>query len=411
MVNKEAFLHIIGEELERLLKQIETEYEEKINQLLIENKTIATTLEKANAEIQYLSKKNEKIMKEFAPLHQPNSEVEVVNNDSIKGNALTTRNYRQMYNDLERNRVNRENVVEYFSDLLKWNEASKYFDDGKIVVLWSHLLHIYKFTYFEWKESFKDENINVLLFKRIETGARKLLKIHINLKDTEAIKNLLVYLLTQIIKKGRFGFIKIDVLLHILYYDLAKQYLYQKDVREYFLTEKNIKVKSIYESYLLYLKSPSQKTHLKALRAIEKYENLIIQIGDSKSAYLDIVFKEVRDIEKAEQKETLQMIDSQKTKDSNTTNGQLFEMNNKSALMDYGYQISNRTPEQRWRALQKAVPELGLKKVVYIIDNHIKLRATNKEKFSYTLRQWTMDLEKLKKTYFKGGFTWPSKRY
>lgn len=411
MENKAAFLHTIGEELDQLLKQVELEYREKLKQLLVKNNEITTSLNKANEEIQHLTKKNEELMKELASFRQPINEVEVVTSVPKKENTLTTHIYQQIYKDLASDRVKKEDIVEDFYNLLKWNIKSKYYEDSKIIALWIRLLSQYHFIYSDWHEKIKDENIHALLFKRTHTDVRKLIDTYIKLNDIEAIKNIFDYLLTQIVKKGRFDALKNSILLYILYYGLAKRYLYQKDVRVYYLNTNNMRLKFIYEDYLLYLSSPSQKTYLRSLGSLEKYDTEIIKIGGSKSAYLNTVFKEAREVEKAEQKVIMQLNDVQKTENRNAIEGQLYEMNDKSALIAYGYQISDRTPDQRWRALQKAVPELGLKKVVYIIDNHIKLRAPNKAKFSYSLRQWTMDLEKLKKTYFQGDFIWPKNRY
>lgn len=307
--------------------------------------------------------------------------------------------------------MKKENAMDDFCNLLKWNENSIYYDDDKIIALWIRLIRKNKFTFSEWKERFKDENIHALLFNRSETRIRKLINTYGQLNDIEALQDLFDYIFNQLIKRDRFHSLKVTALLYILYYGLEKRYFYQKDVREYYSTVNDMRLKFIFEDYLLYLNSPSIKTYLRVVESLEKYDTQIIKIGGSKSAYLNMVFKEFHNQKKLEQEVTIQMNNSQETENNNAKDGQLFGMNDKSALMAYGYQISERTPEQRWRALQKAVPELGLKKVVYIIDTHIKLRVSNKKRFSYSLKQWTMDLEKLKKTYFKGEFTWPKKRY
>lgn len=430
MNNKELFIHTMGENLDRLLSEVEMEYRKKLQQLIKKNEENVTALNNANEEIQQLTKKNEELMKEIALLRQPINEVEVVSTPTVlkKENPLTTHIFDQIYFNLENNKLERTVVLEEFHSLLNWNLKMKYYKDEKIIKLWSLLLHQHRFRYSEWEEVFRDRNIHALLFKQSEAGLRKLIASYIKLNDIDALKNIFDYILTQIIKTGRFESIHSYVLLNILFYDMTKRYFYQKDLRSYYLNTKNNKVKRIYETYLVYLKSPTKENYLEALGPIEKFDNLIIQIGGSKAMYLDAVFKEVRNEEIAKQKkffqlnqsqeptqlikseEPTQVIISEETGDTNTE-GQPFEMNDKSALMAYGYQISDRTPEQRWRALQKAVPELGLKKVVYTIDNHIKLRAHNKAKFSYSLRQWSMDLEKLKKTYYRNDFIWPRKRY
>ncbi|BCB02141.1 hypothetical protein [Bacillus sp. KH172YL63] len=91
----------------------------------------------------------------------------------------------------------------------------------------------------------------------------------------------------------------------------------------------------------------------------------------------------------------------------NETNG-FAEM---SALRKRGYQITNTTREQRWRILQLAVPEIGLKKVAYTIAGNVKLRKGQKngtKKFRYAISEWEHDLARLKVKYYKKDFIWPN---
>lgn len=86
-------------------------------------------------------------------------------------------------------------------------------------------------------------------------------------------------------------------------------------------------------------------------------------------------------------------------------------LNEYSELKKQGYQITGLTRTQRWAILQKAVPVLGLKKVAYTIVYNVRLRKGQKNgptKFSYAIGEWEYDLYKLKKTYYKKEFTWPS---
>ncbi|MBM7706855.1 hypothetical protein JOD03_001760 [Chryseomicrobium aureum] len=87
------------------------------------------------------------------------------------------------------------------------------------------------------------------------------------------------------------------------------------------------------------------------------------------------------------------------------------KLNDSSFLRDMGYQITGTSREQRWRVLQRAVAKHGLKKVVRIIDGNIALRVrqTNgRSKYSYAIAEWNHDLGRLKRTYYKGEFNWPS---
>ncbi|KPL57818.1 hypothetical protein [Rossellomorea vietnamensis] len=92
--------------------------------------------------------------------------------------------------------------------------------------------------------------------------------------------------------------------------------------------------------------------------------------------------------------------------DSNDSIG----LNEKSELRKRGYQITGTTREQRWRILQRIVPDIGLKKVAYTIAGNVKLRKGQKdgsEKFRFAITEWEYDLAKLKKKYYKKDFNWP----
>jgi hypothetical protein len=86
-------------------------------------------------------------------------------------------------------------------------------------------------------------------------------------------------------------------------------------------------------------------------------------------------------------------------------------LNENSELKLMGYQISGLTRARRWLILEKAVPQLGLKKVVYTISYNIKLRKGQKngqEKFQHAITEWEHDLTKLKEKFYKKEFKWPN---
>lgn len=87
-------------------------------------------------------------------------------------------------------------------------------------------------------------------------------------------------------------------------------------------------------------------------------------------------------------------------------------LNEKSALMELGYKVSgNITRSKRGEILQQAVPKLGLQKVAYIISYNIKMRkrqTNGAERFANAIAEWEYDLDKLKSSYYKYEFNWPS---
>ncbi|MDN3450442.1 hypothetical protein QMA09_09575 [Planococcus sp. APC 3906] len=81
-----------------------------------------------------------------------------------------------------------------------------------------------------------------------------------------------------------------------------------------------------------------------------------------------------------------------------------------SELNKMGYRISGITREERWEVLRRAIPALGLKKVVNIISANVRLRKRQKngeQKYQYAIAEWEYDLSQLKKKYYYDGFKWP----
>lgn len=81
-----------------------------------------------------------------------------------------------------------------------------------------------------------------------------------------------------------------------------------------------------------------------------------------------------------------------------------------SELNKLGYRISSVSREDRWEVLRKAVPILGLKKVVNIISANIRLRKRQKngeDKYRHAITEWKYDLNQLKEKYFFDEFKWP----
>lgn len=95
------------------------------------------------------------------------------------------------------------------------------------------------------------------------------------------------------------------------------------------------------------------------------------------------------------------------------TRSQGIELNDESNLRKMGYQITGLSSHKRWEVLEKAVPKLGLRNVVNTIDGNIALRVKQidgRRKYSYAIKAWNDDLQKLKDTYYKGDFRWPTRR-
>ncbi len=79
------------------------------------------------------------------------------------------------------------------------------------------------------------------------------------------------------------------------------------------------------------------------------------------------------------------------------------ELNDETRLYELGYKITGTSREKRWEILTtKAIPELGLWSVAYVIANHCQLRKlqfNGREKYRHAIGEWEYDLERIRREY------------
>jgi hypothetical protein len=85
--------------------------------------------------------------------------------------------------------------------------------------------------------------------------------------------------------------------------------------------------------------------------------------------------------------------------------------NDESRIHQLGYKITGLTRMRRWEILQKKViPQVPLQDIVFTIAGHIKSRKSQvngEVKFAHAIAEWSHDLNRLKKEYYKNDFKWP----
>lgn len=234
------------------------------------------------------------------------------------------------------------------------------------------------------------ERITQRILYRIENKTKEsekvIIKKRIENNITKEVTRLSPYNLpTGVILKD----INQDIIIHLAVYENKNMKKIIKTIRVEALTNKTSKG--------IYVNKPV----LKKIREEEKPG--YIHVIDGKKAK----FKENKKSKDELFKWPSTDVSSTGTDANNDFNG----LNEKSALRKMGYQITNTTKEQRWRILQRAVPDIGLKKVVYTIAGNVKLRIGQRNganKFSYAISEWQHDLAKLKNKYYKQDFKWPS---
>lgn len=86
---------------------------------------------------------------------------------------------------------------------------------------------------------------------------------------------------------------------------------------------------------------------------------------------------------------------------------------NHSELRNFGYQITNRTDDQRWAALKDYMAVYGLQATAEELHKRIRLKLNREEdrkKYINAIRKWQSDLERLKEEYFENDFPWPTEK-
>ncbi|ANU15254.1 hypothetical protein BBI08_15955 [Planococcus halocryophilus] len=76
-----------------------------------------------------------------------------------------------------------------------------------------------------------------------------------------------------------------------------------------------------------------------------------------------------------------------------------------------GYRITGSTRKERWETLKKAIPVMGLRKIVTIISANVRIKKKQKssdQQSHYAITEWEYDLSQLKEKYFHGEFKWPN---
>ncbi|MEZ0481126.1 hypothetical protein [Planococcus sp. SSTMD024] len=138
-------------------------------------------------------------------------------------------------------------------------------------------------------------------------------------------------------------------------------------------------------------------------KLLKRYSPLVIR-------YRQFINTEIKNPEKSSIKKTevQRKVKDDKNPLSYVPKDTLFS--EQSELNEIGYRISDSTRDERWKVLNQAVLELGLKKVVSIISANIRIRkkqSSGEHKYLHAITEWEYDLNRLKESYYYGEFKWP----
>ncbi|MGM9967022.1 MAG: hypothetical protein ACI383_06020 [Rummeliibacillus sp.] len=193
----------------------------------------------------------------------------------------------------------------------------------------------------------------------------------------------------------------LNIFLYIIYYDKIEQFKKYDRFQKYFNSERIYYSRKIYSLYKLY----SIKKDISILQSI-------VEIFRNKEACIDLFKTEMI-------KKVLNKIFNIKIEHFNNLyvketyikpEDYIYRHPNYSELRNYGYQITNRTDEQRWKSLQKYLNEHSLQETVNELNKRIRLklgREEDKKRYANAIEKWRFDLNRLKEVYYENDFPWP----
>lgn len=351
MSSKKVFIENMEYEIDTLIKSIQEPYELEIEKLEIENKRLSQLVINLNTRIEELEKSGQIL--ELIDLEKPTSL-------SLK------------------KELDEKQIIKGFEKLLIENGHEQKFHIHKLMAMWIEIIKINQLKFDVWSNYFQTINLHRYFLGINEMGLKELTKTYQLLEDKNALRDLMGYVLNEIVENRRFLNQKHYVFL-LCHYEKISELIVENTLINNFFNKRRRKDIIPYKKISGYIVEPTP----------EKAEQLL-EIIESRG-----MFKQNRDFEKSDWLNKVGLI----TNNSETIEENI--LNNESILFKFGYRIQGKTREQRAAALDIAIKEVGLKKVVNIIEYHIKLRSNSSKDFSKAIAEWEYDLKQIEKLYNK----------
>lgn len=235
---------------------------------------------------------------------------------------------------------------------------------------------------------------------RLEDIQKILLVYH-----SEKMKEVIIHLLDELVQSNSLYNYNdedaLNIFLYIMFYNNPEKYYKNDRFLRYYNSERNHYSKKVSSLYKLYLSNKNIGFVQSIIDIFHEKESCINLFKVDKS---QIIFGQVfkGKIEKYYNMEDVN--NYVKPEDY------IYRHPNYSDLRNYGYQITNRTDEQRWKALQKYLNDHSLQETVNELNKRIRLKLGRKEdqiRYANAIEKWKFDLMRLKETYYENEFSWP----
>lgn len=222
---------------------------------------------------------------------------------------------------------------------------------------------------------------------------------------SEKMKEVIIHLLDELVESNSLYNYNdedaLNIFLYIVFYDKVEKYYKNERFQKYYNSDRNYYAKKVNNLYKIYLSNKNSITVQSLIDILHEKESCIdlFKIDQSQLLFNKIFKCKIEQYYNIDNKNNYI-----KPEDY------IYRHPNYSNLRNYGYQITNRTDEQRWKALQNYLNEHSLQETVAELYKRIRLKLGRKEdqiRYANALEKWEFDLMRLKETYYENDFPWP----
>ena len=402
MGTKENLLESIVMQLKQGLWEMENIYSKRIKILEIENENQIHQIHKLKEKISSLLENVETLKKVNLDLN--NSRELLLKELNAKQERTTVIGIITVL--LCEDEITNDDKVELIKQLLKLAVKEEQIE-GYIKELMQIISDAFAFFDYYQKRVIKREiKKNYLFFHQLFITAqshsvRKILFAY----HSDKMKDMIKHLLDELIRSNRLYSYNdedaLNILLYIIYYNKIKEHQDNEQFQFFYNKDENYYAKRFYSLYKLYLYKKDRSCFYSMMKLFHEKELCIDLLKiEMAQSILKKFFKEEIGHHYNIGKKTQYM----------SLKDYRYRHPHYSELRNFGYQITNRTDEQRWAALLEFMKEYSLQATVNELHKRIRLkmgREEDQKRYANAIEKWSFDLRRLKEEYYQNDFPWP----
>ncbi|WP_397537749.1 hypothetical protein [Rummeliibacillus pycnus] len=404
MFSKETLLETITIQLGQGLGEIES-----INKKQI--KSLKTEIENRDQQIRQLKEKIEELQCKIKTLNKVNYNLK--NERKVLLKEINKRNKKMDFTEgitaLLCDDITNEEKVKIIVYLLKIaikeENVEEYLEEFMQIISEA----ITKFDYFQSRSIKRELKKNYVFYHQLflKVPAKNLRAVLYAYHSNKMI-DMIKHLLHGLVQSGRLYSYKdedaLNILLYIIYYRKIKTYQNDSRFQLFYKDKGNDFSNKAYNFYSLYSVKRNRAHFIEFVEVLEEKGDCIDLLKVEMIQYiLKRIFKEV---------EIENYYNVEKNIKKTTPKTYRYRHPSYSELRNFGYQITSRTDEQRWLALQEFIESYGLQATANELHKRIRLkmgREEDRKRYANAIRKWSYDLNRLKEKYYENDFPWPEK--